>query len=385
LKQFNFFSDIINWFRPFDKDSPYLKDVLKNENEKINSDKFLDGLSQSFFMCNSDKYSFCLNIPHMPDMQKSMMMEMFNAEIESLNELRQEDELLDQSAVEVSIISQYIHDLYRFYKLHPLKNEFIDVFGMPFDFFELGLFDLVIGDQEILSNIAEFLFSKNYFDLALSAFLKLNERGDNSLEVFEKTAYCYQQLKQYDQALEFYKKAELYDSNQAWNLKKIALCYRYIGNFEHSLNYYLQAEKLEPDNLYIQTYIGHSYLDLKQFDKALDYYYKVEFMADENKKVLRPIAWCSFVLGKLENAKKYYEQLLKDEANKYDFMNLGHVEWCLGNPKAAIKNYKLSLTEGKNNIKAFLAGFDDDRQYLEKYGVDPAEIPLVLDYLKYQV
>ncbi len=385
LKQFSFFNDIINWFRPFYKENPYLGDMLKNEDEKIKTGPFLEGLSQSFFMCNSDKYSFCLNIPYMPQMQKTMMLEMFNAELESLKELQEEDELLNKSAQEISIISQYIHDLYRFYKLHPLKSEFLDIFKLPFNFFQTNFFEILLENSEIQRNIAEFLFEKNYFEQALTAYLMINKKGDNSLEIFEKIGYCYQQLNRYDEALEYYKKAELYDANRAWNLKKIALCYRFLGKFEESLKYYLEAEKLEPENLYVQTYIAHSYLDMKQFDKALDHYYKVEFMADENKKVLRPIAWCSFVLGKFDNAKKYYERLLEDEANKYDLMNMGHVEWCQGNIRAAVKNYKLSITKGENNLKAFLAGFEEDKQYLIKHGIDPEEIPLVIDYLKYQL
>jgi tetratricopeptide (TPR) repeat protein len=111
----------------------------------------------------------------------------------------------------------------------------------------------------------------------------------------------------------------------------------------------------------------------------------VEFLAIENKKVLRPIAWCSFVLGKLENAKKYYERLIEDQANKYDFMNMGHVEWCLGDRQAAIKNYKLSVNRGDNNFKSFQQGFEEDRQYLISNGIDAKDIPLMLDYLKYQL
>ena len=385
LKHFGFFNEIVNWFRPFYKDNPYLQEVLKNEDEKIKTGSFLEGLEESIFMCNSDKFSFCLNIPNMPQMQKSMMFEMFNAELESLKELQQEEDILNTAARETSIISRYVHDLYRFYKLHPLKSEFLDIFTLPFDFFNNDFISILVNDQDILRNIAEFLFEKGYYENALSAYQKLNQQGDVSLEVFEKTGYCHQQLKQFENALEFYKKAELFDANRAWNLKKIALCYRFTGNFKESLHYYLEAAKLEPDNIYVLTYIGHAYLDLKQFDKALESYYKVEFLAEENKKVLRPIAWCSFVLGKMETAKKYYERLLEDEANRYDFMNLGHVEWCLGNSQAALKNYKLSVTKGENNLKAFMAGFDEDKQYLIKHGIKPDEIPLMIDYLKYQL
>lgn len=383
LKHFEFFNEIINWFRPFHTDNYVVNEALEKEKENFNTSVFLDGLANSFFMCNSDKYSFSLNMQYMPELQKSMMMEMFNAEMEGIRELQKEDELLNKSTNIKSIFSQYIHDLYRFYKLYSLKNEFLDIFNLKFDFYKCEFFRILVKDDNILRNIAEFFFEKDYFEQALEIYLILNNKGDNSLEIFEKAGYCYQKLKNYEEALNYYKKAELYEANRAWNLKKLALCYRYLENYEESLKYYLEAEKLEPDNLYIQTYIGHSYLDLKEYKKALDYYFKVEFLADENKKVLRPIAWCSFVLGEFETAKKYYENLIETEANKYDFINLGHVEWCLGNRKAALKNYKLSVNRQDNNLKSFLASFKEDKYFLLKYGIDPKEIPLMLDYLKY--
>ncbi len=383
LKHFEFFNEMINWFRPFHTDNYVVNEALEKEKENFNASVFLDGLANSFFMCNSDKYSFSLNMQYMPELQKSMMMEMFNVEMEGIKELQKEDELLNKSTNIKSIFSQYIHDLYRFYKLYPLKNEFLDIFNLKFDFYNCEFFRILVKDDNILRNIAEFFFEQDYFEQALEIYLILNNKGDNSLEIFEKAGYCYQKLKNYEEALNFYKKAELYEANRAWNLKKLALCYRYLENYEESLKYYLEAEKLEPDNLYIQTYIGHSYLDLKEYKKALDYYFKVEFLADENKKVLRPIAWCSFVLGEFETAKRYYENLIETEANKYDFINLGHVEWCLGNRKAALKNYKLSVNRQDNNLKSFLASFKEDKYFLLKYGIDPKEIPLMLDYLKY--
>ena len=385
LKNFQFFNDIINWFRPFHKENFELKEALKNEDESFNKTLLLDGLSQSFFMCNSDKYSFCLNIPAMPQMQKSMMIEMFNAELESIKELQNEDDMLNKSTYIKSIYSQYIHDLYRFFKLHPLRTEFNDIFNFKFDFYNCRFAKILIKDESIIRNFGEYLFEKEFYDQAAEVYIQLNENGDNSLEIFEKIGYCYQKLKQYELALSYYKKAELYDSNRAWNLKKIALCYRNLKDFQESLKYYLEVEKLEPDDLYVQTFIGHSYLDLKEFEKALNYYYKVELLAEENKKVLRPIAWCSFVTGKLESAKKYLVSLIEEDANKYDFMNLGHVEWCLGNKKTAIKNYKLSINQHDNNIKSFMMGFEEDKKYLLNHGVDPEDIPLMLDFLKYNL
>lgn len=385
LKHFSFFNEIINWFRPFYKENFELTDALAGESDSFKSSTFMEGLEESFFMCNSDKYSFCLNIPQMPEMQKSMMLEMFKAELDSIREIQKDDELLSDTSVAKSYYSQYIHDLYRFYKIHPLRHEFIDIFSLKFDVYNCNTLRIFVKDENIIRNIGEFLFEKEQFGQALEVYHILYAAGDSSLEIFEKMGYCYQQLKKYEEAIGYYKKAELFEANRAWNLKKIAQCHRLMKNYKESLRYFLEAEKVEKDNLYVLTNIGHSYLDLKDFDSALNYYHKVEFLAIENRKVLRPIAWCSFVLGKLENAKKYYERLIEDQANKYDFMNMGHVEWCLGNPQGAIKNYKLSVNRGDNNFKSFQHGFEDDKQYLIKNGIDPLEVPLMLDYLKYQL
>lgn len=383
LKHFEFFNEITNWFRPFHKDNFVINEILQNEKKNFDADLFLDGLDNSFFMCNSDKYSFCLNIQFMPELQKGMMLEMFYAELEGIKELQNEDDILNKSASIKSIYSQYLQDLYRFYKLHPLKYEFTDIFSLKLDFYNCEFFNLLVTDENILRNIGEFLFEKNYFDQALEVYLMLNNRGDNSLEIFEKVGYCYQKLKDYPNALNYYKKAELFDANRAWNLKKLGLCNRYLKNHEESLSYYLEAEKLEPENIYVLTYIGNSYLDLGQNDKALEYYYKVEFTADENNKVLRPIAWILFVSGKFEKAKDYFDRLMKHEANKHDYMNLGHVEWCLGNQKSAVKNYKLSLNREDNNLKSFMASFNEDKKYLLGFGIDEFEISLMMDYLRY--
>jgi tetratricopeptide (TPR) repeat protein len=383
LKNFDFFNEIINWFRPFHTDNVVINEILKQEEKRMDTSAFLDGLSKAFFMCNSDKYSFCLNIQHMPDLQKTMMLEMFNAELESIRELQKEDEILNTSAQIKSINSQYIQDLYRFFKLHPLRSELLDFFKLKLDFYNCHFFRLLTSDEAILQNIGEFLFDRNYYEQALDVYLLLNQQGDNSLEIFEKIGYCNQKIKNYSEALNYYKKAELFETNRAWNLKKIAICNRHLKNYSESLYYYLEAEKLDAGDLYVKTYIGHSYLDLKEYEKALEYYYKVEFLAEENKKVLRPIAWCLFVLGNFEKSKAYYERLMENEANKYDFMNLGHVEWCLGNRKAALKNYKLSLSSDENNMKLFMAGFEEDKKYLMKSGIETREIDFMLDYLKY--
>lgn len=385
LKQFDFFREMTNWFIPFYPENAVIDESLYQENTDFDKNLFIEGLASSAFLCNSDKYSFILNVRHMPQTQKTMMLELFNMEIKGMYELAEQDELLDQSKRSKVIYTQYLQDLYRFYKLFQYKNEFKDIFKEKLDIYNSYFYKTIIKDRNIHRNIAEYFFEKNYFVEALEIYKDIERSGEKSYEIVEKIAYCYQKLKDWENALNLYLQAELFDKNRQWILKKIGLCYRKLKNTEKALEYYLEAEKLEQDNLYIQASIGHCYLDLKNYESALKHYFKVEYLSPAKKSVVRPIAWIYFVMEKLVSSKKYYQKLTEKEFTKYDFLNFGHVEWCLGNRKEAIKLYKKSIKQKDNNLELFLATFDDDKEHLLKHGIIPDDIPIMLDYLQYSL
>ncbi|MFW5821568.1 MAG: hypothetical protein ACOCWA_09770, partial [Bacteroidota bacterium] len=150
LKRFPFFNEINNWFLPFYKENEYFADTFTQLKEGFDSNTFLEGLERTSFLCNSDKYSFCLNVKHMPDMQKNMMVQLFNTEMEAMKEMAEEDELLKKDVHDRSVIVQYIQDLYRFFKLHPMKNEFTDIFELPLDFHNKDFFMQMVDDKDII-------------------------------------------------------------------------------------------------------------------------------------------------------------------------------------------------------------------------------------------
>lgn len=385
LKNFNFFEKVINWFIPFYQENKVIDESLISEEDSFDKIAFVDGLYKTSFLCNSDKYSFMLNVKRMPGMQKKMMLELFNAEMKGMNELTESDELIDQFKRNKVIYTQYLQDLYRFFKLYNKKVEFDDIFSGDLDLYNSTFFNILVDDKSILRNIAEYYFEKDYFEDALEIYHKLDEQGVKSFEIIEKIAYSYQRLRKWDLALEYYKQAELFEKNKLWVMKKTGLCYRKLGQLKKALEYYKEAEKMDPEDLYIQALIGRCYLDLNDYDTALKYYFKVEYLDPKKKNVLRPIAWCYFMSGKLKESKKYYEKLFKHEANKYDYINYGHVEWCLGNKKDAIKLYAKSINEKDNDLKKFMSAFNEDEYILIKKGIDEDEIPIMLDYLQYQV
>jgi tetratricopeptide (TPR) repeat protein len=317
----------------------------------------------------------------MPDMQKSMMMELFNMELKAMNEMEESDEMLDDSLKDKSIYTQYLQDLYRFFKLHPMKKEFEDVFAIDFDFMHSNMFNVLIRDRSILRNIAEFYFEKDHYQKAIRIFEQLCVSQENS-EIYEKTGFSYQKLGNYGKALENYHKAELFDREKPWLIKKIAFCSRKSGDTGKALEYYRTAERLEPDNLLIQSNLGHTMMDQEDFEGALKYYFKVEYHQPDNHKVQRPIAWCSFMLGKFDQAEKYFGKVIEKEGNRNDYLNLAHVLWCRGNRKEAIENYRLGIEKSGRDFKWFDSAMEEDSRHLMKHGIKEFDIPLMIDYMR---
>jgi len=175
----------------------------------------------------------------------------------------------------------------------------------------------------------------------------------------------------------------LFGLNKLWNYNKIALCYRNLKQPKKALEYYLEIEKLNDQDLSTQLNIGHCYLELEQFEEALKCYFKVEYLAPGNKKVWRPLGWCSFVTGKKDQAAKYFQQLVDDEPGKHDFMNMGLVQWSLGNRKAALEYYKKSISANNFTEMKFFEIFNEDLHHLINQGVEKDDIPIMLDQLRY--
>ncbi len=384
LKHFSFFNDIRNWLIPFYIENPSLAEAFKNDKHIFGSQAIQESLTNSGFLCNSDKYSLFLSVPFMPDFQKEMMATMFEQQLEQMDEIEKDDALVKPEKKEANICNRYIQDLYRFYKLFPQKQQFEDVFLWKMEFHKKWFYTDLLADASYLRQIGEFFFKKNYFKEAEEVFLLLLKEDSDHVELIQKTAYCFQQEGNYDEALRWYLSADILKPNQIWTVKKIALMYKSIGNTEKALKYYLEAERIKPDNLHTQALIGHCYLDLKDYEEALKYYFKVEYLDSSNTKVWSPIAWCSFVSGNFDQAEKYYQKLIVSSSNIQDYINLGHVYLAKSERKQALVVYKKAIAK-MNDIKAFFKILNEDKSILLENGVDANDIPIIVDQLKYSL
>ena len=380
LKSFPFFNELPNWFMPFYKEHYAITNALRNETEPF-AKLIAQAIEDSVYMCNSDKFSFVLNMANMPEAQKNMMGQMFGAEMEQLKEFMNE-ELSDPQLRNKRIVIQYIQDLYRFFRLHHLRNETGDIFSKPLRPESTHMYGLLVKDTKFLKTIASFYFDQGHYDEALSIYQQLEKSGESYAELYEKSGYCQQQKGKYEAAIALYQKADLFDTNRKWLLGKIAQCHLKMNNTREALNTYLEQLSDDPDNLRTAAAIGTCHLNLNEPEKALDYFYRIEFADQGSPHGMRPVAWCLLIMGRLDDAAPYFQQLLAKEPNAYDYMNAGHLAFSSGDKQQAADHYISSIRERGGDIKSFLKGFASDRRYLLDNGVQSSELPLMVDFVR---
>ena len=384
LKHFDFFKDFQNWFVPFYPDHEVINEIFQDEILGPGTNELAEALYKTPFICNSDKYSLLLNLKYLPSSQKTMMLKVFRMELDGLQQLEDGEAEADPFRSFRTNVTQYLQDIYRFFKLSPYRKEFEDLFSGKLDIYNSEFFRMTCNSSEAEAGLADYFFSKNYYSDALGLFLRqVKEKPDES-QLYEKIAFCYQQEENYEEALRYYKRADVID-RKVWTLKKIGLCLRRMGKKEDALDYYLQAGIMDPEDLHTAIMTGHCYLDLRNYETALKYYFRVEYTDPGNLKILRPIAFCYFALGRFGDSEKYYERLSSGKLNAHDYINKGHLALCWGKKKEAIDFYRLGINTGEISKEEFMSIFEEDQPLLLSLGVNQEDLPILLDYLLFSV
>ena len=335
---------------------------------------------ESGFFCNSDKYSLCFTMAHIPQAQRNMMLSQMTSQ--DLNELMDESKSssLRQYALRPDVISnQYIHDLYRFFKLSQRRHEFRDIFKEEIALHRIPALKDILCKPELLATIADFHFRKEHPAKALSIYKEITDMNHADAEIFQKTGYCLQKEKRYKEAIEAYRKADVLKPDHVWTIRHLATCHRQLRDFATALEYYRKAEAMQPENRNLPFLIGSCLAEQERYEEALQCFFKLDFMENDCIKAWRAIGWCSFVSGKFEQAMRYYNKILALKPLSTDYLNAGHAALLLGNMEKAAELYGKATSESGNR-ETFLEMFDKDKEMLIKLGVDENDIPLIRDF-----
>ena len=176
LKSHPFFLEMSNWHLPFDPGHSSLESLFGDQSR---GNSMIDIMLESSLICDSDKYSFCLSIMMMPDRYRKMMIGQLGAEGAEIKKMQEEEQVLNPYQKEETLIKQQIQNLYRFFKLHPRRAEFSDIFELPLDYHRVVPFHPIVRQSKHLEQIALHYFEKNNFKEAIEAYTLLaTERGD---------------------------------------------------------------------------------------------------------------------------------------------------------------------------------------------------------------
>lgn len=380
-KFYPFFQELSNWFLPFHASHSALADLFASPGMKGSG--ILDMVLKSGFLCSSDKFSFCFNILQLPANYRSTMAANLGADTEVYEEFKKSEAAMNPAYNMEQASNRYIQDLYRFFNLHGRRRDFKNIFSFPLDLHQTKLLGKYLSGESCLRRMGQLYFKQKRYGGALGVLDRLLLTHASDAELHQKRGFCLQQLDRRKEALDAYLQAELIAPDSLWTLKRIAACYRLEKRPEKALEYYKMAIKLAPDDLVLTFNAGHALVEAGRYTEALQLYFKAEVLSEESLKTWRPIAWCSLLCGKYEQADKYYQKILQFKPAIEDYLNAGHLEWCKGQPLKAIEVYKKGIRATHTPFPEFLELFQNDMKILVGHGITSDDIPFVRDELFY--
>ncbi|WP_368132689.1 tetratricopeptide repeat protein, partial [Bacteroides faecis] len=382
LKSYPFFREVQNWFYPFSKQQSDVIKQLKQEGNEKNT--LLDLILQSGFFSNSDKYSLFFTIRQLPKAQQDMMLsQLGEQQVAELSEKSNAETMKKFNERPGTVSNQYLHDLYRFFKLSVRRHEFRDIFKEKLDLHHIPALNNVLYNEYILFPIADFYLKKERWNEAIEVYEEMETIGalkGRGAEYYQKLGYALQKNKKYAEAIDAYLKADTLKPDNIWNNRHLAICYRLNRNYQAALSYYKKVEEATPESTNVIFHIGSCLAELGQYEEAANYFFKLDFIESNCIKAWRGIGWCSFISRKYEQAMKYYEKIIGQKPLAIDYMNAGHVAWAMGDIQKAAALYGKSIT-ANGNRERFLEMFRKDEEALLKQGIQEEDIPLMLDLL----
>lgn len=374
LKNYPFFFQIAHWFYPFDKQVPEVAALF--EDGQISDQSLINLILKSPVFCNSDKYSFCLTASSIPPAQRQAL----SMQIDEQNDWMKQN--MDSAEKQGNVVCrQYIHDLYRFFKLSTFRKEFDDIFDGSMSLWECAFLKPLILTEEYRKPIADYLFSKNYPEEAARLYREQAELTPENVEVWQKLGFCYQKEKQYAEAIGSYIQADILKPDHLWTLKHLAQCYKRVQDYPKALSFFKHIEAMQPEDLNVLMQIGQCLVEQRKYGEALNYFFKVEYLNENPVYAWRAIGWCYFMQHKYEDAARIYEKLCaSDEVRPSDFLNAGHVCLIRNTVAKALEHYR-QAKDLCQSYDEFIGIYQADKDIMLEHGITEEYFYLIPDLL----
>lgn len=383
MKHYPFFKDIYHWFVPFYLEHPVLTEIFgKDASQGLGLLKVVTG---SMFLCDSDKYSFCLNMTQVPEQYRASMINNMGADSEQFKEMMDMEQNGNKQLKLESVSNLYIQDLYRFYRLFPSHRDFDDPFQTALDFFAVDSLKSIFMEASHLKKLAAMYLKKEQYASASYLYEQLLRQTPDHYDYLRSLAYTFEKRKMFNQAAQHYAQADIVRSDQPWVLKRWAYCCKQVDDFAQALLLYQRLAALQADQPSHVMNQAHCLLKMQDYDAALNMYYKVDFLFGESPKTWRPLAWCLLMKAQYEQSSAYYDKILAANPDMEDYLCYGHLQVARAQYRAAVDAYEQAYKLSAMSLKDFYNRFDEDWKELSIFGLDNTQLALLSDALRYRL
>ena len=373
MKQFPFFYDMVNWFTPFYLDHPALRPVI----QKLGDTKFLETLMNRSNFCESDRYSLAFALEQIINQLPSNIKEAIGSDA-MLGPLAESDDTEDA----ISIRRTYLQDLYRFFRLYPTANNFINPFedsgkgdfvGDTF-FFTYKSF-IGTGLDEVKLRLAMHLY-KHQQMTELADLLTTFQSDDPRYAIL--MGYTNISLGKAEYAYPFFDKALKIEPDNQWALKGKARAALESEDYHTAEEVYALLLALEPNNKNYTMNRCVALLKLGRTSEVREELFRLDYQYPNDMNVKRILAWAMLSDKSLDKAAQLYESLLSTSPANEDYLNAGYCQWAKGDMKRAVELFREWMRKSGNDTEQLLDEFRNDTDTLMKYGISETDCYLML-------
>lgn len=362
MKKIDFFSGPKtrhHWLEPFSLEHPKVKELIESHPDAL---LWIQMLQHSIAQCETDKYGAFLTT--------LMMGENLIIEISRKMKEAGLDHLDAPPLSPLWVMRNYLHDLYRYFKMNPLAPQsMFEESHAPYFFFECPWLQPMALKPERLKEFGMFLKKKNNWDMAHLVFDRLVK-----IEPSEEV------VKIYAQTL-----AKVLTEDK---LEKYELCYRICPDninivkgladelheqkqFPREVSVLQMAIEQSPDNWEILWRLGRGLNHQQREKEALEPLYKADFMKEGRIDVARQLAHALLITGNPEKAERYIDHVLKSRKSTFE-------DWCLGGAIALkCDNYTLAIQRYRKCGNYAQMDYDSTKDFLLRIGISEQKMILV--------
>lgn len=365
--RFPFFKTAAHWFIPFTWDHP---DIAPLQLDPTRWEAFFQPRSS-----DSDRYAHAFFFHHLQDLPDTDLLPADPNTISTPFGLQIVDPGL-QADPDRAALHGIVHDLYRFFRLFPQRDETDNPFRLDLRLYNSPHLLPPLDQPERREALAKFAFRFDLHNHALDLLADLPDTPDR----LRMRAEAHHTLEEFDKAAECYERLLLLDQPDPDIVHALADCLLFLHRPDDALVHLLRFEPDRPDDPSLLLRIAASFIGVELYDDALQYLHKILYLDPHNREARQNRAALLTHLRRFPEARRDYDTLLASSPTPDDLAHAAHAAWADADPASAAVLYAESLR--MNHLDAAPPTFfDEARAELLHLGISERDLQLMTDLI----